>query len=308
MSDRRVRPSGRQSVISYAGQQAVVVEVGGGLRTYTAHGIEVLDGYPEYAVCEGARGVPLIPWPNRLDGGRYEFGGRTWQAPINEVAADNAIHGLTGWASWSTLDAGTDFVTMAHTLHPQPGWGWTLDLRITYSLGPAGLEVTLWALNRSEDECPFGAGFHPYFRPPSGRVDNVVLGIPAASYDVLNERNIPIRRDAVDGTPWDFRTPRAIGELAVNCGYTDLQRDADGVATLTAAEPGTDWAVSIHCGPEWGWAVVYTGDFLASGPRQSVAIEPMTGPTNLLRTGEGRITLKPDQPWEATWSIAPAWI
>ena len=38
-------PSGEQVEIAYGDQRAVVVEVGGGLRTYTVDGRAVLDGY-----------------------------------------------------------------------------------------------------------------------------------------------------------------------------------------------------------------------------------------------------------------------
>jgi aldose 1-epimerase len=301
-------PSGRQSLLSYGDQQAVVVEVGGGLRSYTVKGVDVIDGYAESEVCTGARGHPLIPWPNRLDGGHYAFDGTTRQFAINEISAGNAIHGLTSWVSWTRVGSGTDHVTMANTLHPQPGWDWTIDLTITYALGPDGLRVTTTAVNRSQTHCPFGVGFHPYFRPPSGRVENVVLGLPASSYDVVNDRNIPVARADVDDTLWDFRQPRRIGELAINLGYTDIQRDADGVATFTAAEPGTDWHVAVRFERGWDWAVVYTGDTLESGARQSVAIEPMTGPANLMQTGDHRLVLEPHQPWEASWSIVPGWL
>jgi aldose 1-epimerase len=40
-------PSGEQIEIAHGDQRAVVVEVGGGLRTYTAGGRAILDGYGE---------------------------------------------------------------------------------------------------------------------------------------------------------------------------------------------------------------------------------------------------------------------
>ena len=36
----------------------------------------VLDGYPSGAVPEGWRGAVLVPWPNRVRGGRWTW--RTW--------------------------------------------------------------------------------------------------------------------------------------------------------------------------------------------------------------------------------------
>ena len=38
-------PSGEQFEIAFGDQRAVVTEVGGGLRTYSVDGREVLDGY-----------------------------------------------------------------------------------------------------------------------------------------------------------------------------------------------------------------------------------------------------------------------
>jgi len=65
-----IPPSGRQYVISHGTRRAVITEVGGGLRTYTVDGEDVIDGYAEDEMCSAARGAPLLPWPNRLQDGR----------------------------------------------------------------------------------------------------------------------------------------------------------------------------------------------------------------------------------------------
>ena len=44
-------PSGEQIEIAAAGQRAVVVEVGGGLRSYSTNGRELLDGYRVDEIC-----------------------------------------------------------------------------------------------------------------------------------------------------------------------------------------------------------------------------------------------------------------
>jgi galactose mutarotase-like enzyme len=45
VGDGRIAPSGEQVEISFGHQLAVVVEVGGGLRSYSSAGRDVLDGY-----------------------------------------------------------------------------------------------------------------------------------------------------------------------------------------------------------------------------------------------------------------------
>ena len=85
-------PSGEQFEIAFAEHRAVAVEVGGGLRTYTVDGEDLIDGYGADEMATGGRGQVLIPWPNRLQDGSYEFDGRLHQLPLNEKEHSNAIH------------------------------------------------------------------------------------------------------------------------------------------------------------------------------------------------------------------------
>ena len=104
-ADARVPPSGEQIEITSGDQRAVVVEVGGGLRAYTIGGRDVLDGYGLEEQSLSGRGQVLIPWPNRLQDGSYEFDGRRHQLPLTEPELSNAIHGLVRWAGWRVGDA-----------------------------------------------------------------------------------------------------------------------------------------------------------------------------------------------------------
>src|SRR4029079_12009718 len=74
-----IPPSGEQFEIALGDQRAVVVEVGGGLRAYSAGGRDVLDGYEVGEMCPSSRGQVLSPWPNRVQDGSYEFEGRRHQ-------------------------------------------------------------------------------------------------------------------------------------------------------------------------------------------------------------------------------------
>ena len=86
-AERLMLPSGRQVELAAGDQRAVIVEVGGGLRTYSAGGADLLDGYPADAMCSSARGQLLIPWPNRIEDGSYEFDGRHESAPAERGRA-----------------------------------------------------------------------------------------------------------------------------------------------------------------------------------------------------------------------------
>ena len=152
------RPSGEQFELRHGAQHAVVTEVGAGLRAYD----DILLGYGENEMCSSGKGQVLMPWPNRVAGGAYEWDGTQYQLPITEVSRSTAIHGLVRWASWHAVERSESRVALEHVLHPQPGYPFMLALRVEYALGDDGLTVTTSAENAGNRACPFGAGHHPY--------------------------------------------------------------------------------------------------------------------------------------------------
>jgi aldose 1-epimerase len=232
-----VLPSGDQWTIRHGDHDAVVVEVGGGLRTYAFRGRDVLAGYPPDARCSAGRGQLLVPWPNRIRDGRYTFAGQDHQLALSEPDRGNAAHGLARWAIWSVLEQAEDTLTLGCRLRPQPGWDWSLDLSVTYALTASGLVVTPGARNVGTRAAPFGFGAHPYLSVGEDRVDEVVLGIPAASRLELDDRLLPTGLAAVDGTCQDFREPRVLGGLELDTAFTDIDADADGCWRVTIAHP-----------------------------------------------------------------------
>ncbi|MGB4836134.1 MAG: galactose mutarotase, partial [Nostocoides sp.] len=68
-------PTGAQWLLSHGDQRAVVVEVGGGLRTYAVGGQDVVAGFGAHQQVLHGRGQTLMPWPNRVRDGRYTVDG-----------------------------------------------------------------------------------------------------------------------------------------------------------------------------------------------------------------------------------------
>lgn len=303
-----VFPSGEQWTIRHGDHEAVVVEVGGGLRTYAFGGRDVLAGYPPDARCSAGRGQMLMPWPNRIRDGRYTFAGHDHQLPLSEPDRGNAAHGLVRWAIWSVLERAEDTVTLGCRLRPQPGWEWSLDLSVTYALTVSGLVVTPRARNVGTQAAPFGFGAHPYLSVGENRVDEVELGIPAAARLELDDRLLPTGLAAVDGTGQDFREPRALGELGLDTAFTDIAAAADGRWRVTLTHPRTGRAVTLWAdATAYPWLQVFTGDSLPLTIRRTsgIAVEPMTCPPDAFNSGDDLLVLEPGQEFEASWGITP---
>src|SRR5436190_3240825 len=284
-------PSGRQYELVHGDQRAVVVEVGAGLRVYEAGGEPLLDGYGENEICSSGRGQVLIPWPNRIAGGTYEYDGAKQQLPLTEPTAGNAIHGLVRWRQWAAREQQANRVVMEHVLDPQPGYPYTLELTIEYALADDGLSVRTSARNAGDRPCPFGAGAHPYVTLGIVPVDSLLLHVTAATVLTSDDRGIPVGSDPVAGTAYDFREPRAIGTTALDHCFTDLDRDDDGLARATVASDGR--TVELWVDGTYSHLMVFTGDPLPDVSRRAVAIEPMTCQPNAFKTGDGVIRLAP---------------
>jgi aldose 1-epimerase len=291
-------PSGLQIEIVNGDQRAWLTEVGAGLRRYVAGGRDVLDGYAEDQMASSGRGQLLLPWPNRIADGRYRFGGREHQLPLDEPERRNAIHGLARWAAWTVREQAPGRAALALRLHPRPGYPFTVDLGAEYSLAGDGLTVRLSATNAGGEACPFGAGAHPYLAPAGERIDGTPLVVPAATRLRSDEREIPVGAEPVEGTELDFRVGRAIGATVLNTAYTDLRRDADGRARVRFGD------VELWVDEGFPYVMLFTGD-LPDVARGGLAVEPMTCAPNAFQSGDGLLTLEPGETFSASFGIRP---
>lgn len=294
-------PSGRQFELSSGQQRAVVVEVGGGIREYSVAGRDVLEPYALDEMCDAAHGAPLIPWPNRLADGRYSFAGAEHQLALDEPEQGNAIHGLLRWRAWTELEHETDRVRLGARLLAMPGYPFSLEVSIAYELGEEGLTVTTEARNIGPGECPFGAGQHPYLSAGGAPLDGCTLHLRAATRLLTDERQIPVGREPVAGGPYDYATPRPVGELRIDDAFTDLARDGDGLARARLECPDGA-AVELWADERYPFLEVFSGDPLPEPRRRrALAVEPMSCAPNAFRSGDGLVRLAPGEDIVLRW-------
>ena len=311
-----VLPTGDQWEIRYQAPNALhaacITQTGANLRSYTIDSRPLVHGFGAHEPCPAYRGATLLPWPNRVGDGRYEFGGQERQLALTEPGRLNATQGLVHWQDWHLVRREEHEVVVATTLRPQPGWDWILRCRITFSLGVDGLRVTPWVRNESETEAPFGYGAHPYLTCGEEHIDELEMRLPAASSLMVDEtRLLPVRGSLADSVApvvpdADLRDGPALADLVLDTAYTELAADDDGVWRAQLWHPGTGRTTTLWAPlADFGWAQVFTGDELPEplNRRSGVAVEPMTCGPDALRTGAGLITLAPGQEWSATWGV-----
>ena len=299
-------PTGPQQVIEFGDYRAVLTGVGAGLRALSHRGRPLVVKYPQEQQPPGGAGQLLIPWPNRVRDGRYRFDGHDQQLDISEPPTHNASHGFVRWLPWRVMAEDAASVRFGLRLYPMHGYPHLLDLTASYRLDESGLNVEVTARNVGRTAAPYGIGAHPYVTlgMGPGSVDEAVLELPAETWIPVDDRMIPTGREQVEGTPYDFRKPRAIGGTTLDTAYTGLRRDPDGRARVRLRSADGTHGAELWVGEEIGWLQLYSADGLPGVyHRAGVAIEPMSCPPNAFATGEDVVRLEPGARVAHRWGI-----
>lgn len=274
--------SGTQHELEAGDYRAVVASVGASLRTLTFRGRDLVVPFDADEVRPAYRGATLAPWPNRIVDGRYVFGGEEHGLALTEPARGHALHGLLAWSPFATTEGGVDRLALRATIEPQAGYPWRMLVESVFELSGAGLIQSVRARNESAAPAPWGTGPHPYLVAGAGCVDEWTLLLPAGRVlEIESERLVPTMLVPVahDAARFDYRIARPLGAVELDHAYTDLDRDADGIATveLTAATGG---GVAMSWDRACAWVQIHTADLAEggdrSGHRAGLAVEPMT--------------------------------
>lgn len=294
--------SGKQYVIEAGAHRATIVEVGAGLQRYAVDGVDVTCAYPDDMLPPKGCGTTLVPWPNRIRGGRYTFDGDTYQLALTEPSANNAIHGLGRWARWTKVRHDPAQVTLRLDIVPQNGYPFEVRVDTTYSVHPEqGLAVTIRARNLGRRRVPFGAGSHPYLSTRGHKLADTTVQLPAREILVVDDKQVPVGARSVAKTELDLRRGRRLRNLRFDDGFTGLViQDGRGTAELRTKSGGA----RLWFQETYRFLQVFTVDELT--PNQpGVAIEPMTCAPDAFNSGAGLIVLEPGGAWTGSWGIVP---
>jgi aldose 1-epimerase len=287
---------------------------------------------PDYRHDRAYLGATVGRYANRIAGGAFSLDGHRYTVLCNEDGV--ALHGGTDGFDQQmfsvdpvrTLPGGSQSVTFRRTSPDgENGFPGTLDVAVTYTVGPAELRIEHTA--RTDRPTVVNLTNHAYYnlsgRP--GTVEDHLVRIPAGHYLPVDDRLIPTgERAPVDGTPFDLRTPVRLGnrlrenhpQLLRTRGFDHtlvLDRSSDEPALAAhVVEPTSGRSMSVDT--DQPGVQLYSGNFLdgtiivrgGAAARQGDAfcIEPQLFPnspnqpdfpSSVLRPGKlyrSRITLR----------------
>jgi aldose 1-epimerase len=300
-------PTGEQHVLetsTASGElRATITGVAAAIRTLSIDGVDLVPSYGEDQTPPFGAGIVLVPWPNRIRDGRWSHDGVDHQLAITEPKYHNAIHGLLRWTEYREVERTRDSITLAATVYPQLGYPYLLATAVRYELVADGLKVTHYLENQGGAPAPVAVGTHPFVKIGGVRTDDLTLRLDAASHIEVDDRLLPTGEVPVDGSVWDFREGRRVGDVSLDDAFGELSTDDDGCVehTLTAPDGRT---VSVWADDEFGFVQVYTTrEFPGEGGDVAIAVEPMTAPAEAFNSGRGLRWLDPGEEWHGSWGI-----
>jgi len=129
--------------------------------------VDVLRPTPEADLERAAdtASYPLVPWSNRVRGGKLEWNGRVYQLRVN-FPDGTAIHG-TGWEyPWTVVEHTATSLVVEFVSKEVYGvnWPWPFTARYEYVLDGERFTWNMAITNTSHETFPAGLGHHPYFQ------------------------------------------------------------------------------------------------------------------------------------------------
>lgn len=265
---------------------ATIVPVGAGLARLRWRDHQIVVGHDPDVMPDSYLGKTLVPWPNRITDGVYEYDGGRHEVPINEHATNAALHGLACWTVWQVVEQSAAHVVLETEIAPQYGYPFHLRSRTTYRLDAAeGLSIAIEATNLGTATAPYGSSTHPYLSCDGRPVDECRLHAPAASVLAVDHRLHPVEQLSVEAADLALPGTAPLGAKQIDHAFTDLP--AEGW-TVSLTDDETGLSVRLHA--DAPWLQIYSGDKVG---RRGVAVEPMSCPPNAFNSGIDLVELAP---------------
>jgi len=250
-------------------------------------------------------GSVLAPWPNRIKDGRYKFKNKIFELPINEVAKNNALHGLVANSDWQEISKTQTSVELEYILDSPEIYPGKLKLTTSYKFIEDYLEVSINALNIGNEMSPYGVSIHTYFvAGEKVKNDQLFLQIPSSEFMQVDlERLLPIGLKRVDKTNFDFRVLKQISNLFIDHAFKVDPALPNQIQLLNPSNLG----INLEFDGSTKWIQIHTADRQGGDDsRMAVAIEPMSCPPDAFNSGLDLLTLAPAQSHTYTLKIRKA--
>lgn len=262
----------------------IISDLGCNVNSLILNGQDIIDGNAgeeKLASNYLAKSALLIPFPNRIENGRYTYNRKIYQLDKNKKDEGHAIHGLVFDKKFSLIstDLLMSFVSASFYCEINnrifPGYPFSLAILATFILKNKDFIASVTATNKDTVPIPYGIGWHPYLTLGK-KIDGCSLNIPSAHILEISKENVMIPTGRIVRAK-TIPQNSTIGPRIYDTCFTDLKKFETRFGNITLSQ-----------GKTMNYLQVYTPE-----DRKSIAIEPMSCAPNSFNNKMGLILLKP---------------
>ncbi len=285
LGEARFVPDANMVCCSLRHRSVELLDHGQGVRAYAEHGKTM--------------GIPLLyPWANRLAAPEYRAAGTEVRLPgpegryaldPNGLPIHGALPGLMRWELDATPSPDRVRARLAWRSEPLLElFPFAHEVELEAHLSEGRLTLTTTVRPTGEDPLPVTFGYHPYLTIPGTRRQGWQVRLGASRRVTLDARMIPTGASE----PIEQRSFE-LDERSFDDGLDELDERPE----FEVSTPGRALAVTFDQGYRHGQVYAPSGhDF--------ICFEPMTAPTNALRSGDGLTLVSPGHELTAAFTIA----
>lgn len=261
----------------------VISDLGCNVNSLILNNQDIIDGNTDKETLSSnylAKSALLIPFPNRIDKGKYIFKGKEYKLPINKKGEGHAIHGLIYDKPFKLVNTKVSKKSTSATFFYEiakrqfSGYPFNLLILVTCTLEESHFTISVSATNGSNSILPYGIGWHPYLKA-NKKIDMRTLSIPSRHILEIDRTKKMIPTGKIKRTK-TFNNA-LINKQAFDTCFTNLASYKTQFENITLFQDRTMKYLQIYTPPD----------------RQSIAIEPMSCAPNAFNNKMGLILLAP---------------
>ncbi len=253
-----------------------VLDYGAALHAIIFDSKDVILGYPDVVTYEEAGvycGAIVGRFANRIVGAKYTLNGVEHHLTPNLKGVNHIHGGYSGFnrKMWTMKEV--DETTLSATLFSpdgEEGYPGNLTLTVTYAVEA---DNTLRISYHAETDKDTVSNFisHGYFNLNGDEGDNIfntVIQVFADAYLSTDENRLPVGVRTVDGTPFDLREPKALGDIVLSehpliAPYKGLDHcfvlgEKQGTYRLAARAESPKTKIAVSCYTDMPGVQIYT--------------------------------------------------
>lgn len=266
--------------LSNADAEIKIMTRGATIVSFKTFGVDIVGGYDRLADYEADtgsyQGATVGRVANRIKDAEFKMDGAIYMVTDNDNG--NCLHGGNGFSFkiWNIEELTENSATFSYySPDGEEGFPSGLNTKVKFTLNSAAVIIEYEAI--PDGKTPIALTNHSYFNLDGfgGVIDNHIATIYADRYTEVGENLIPTGiRPAVEGTAFDFRSPKKIGEefgksvdgydhnfvlcLKISAEFKEKE--------LSLAASVTNGKLTLNVYTDQPGVQFYTGNFLCGEP------------------------------------------